>query len=115
MGHPTVIRYAHAAAPKGLLWGQWTNKPSAVDDVKPYLDQRWEGEHNATRLLKQITAHGYPTIGGFYQPPVLSVRLQPPVSPVRPQPSRRRSLWEFRSRPHDAWGLLQPDNRLPKE
>ncbi len=42
MGDRTVIRYAHTASPEELLWGRWTNKPSAVDDFKPYLHQRWQ-------------------------------------------------------------------------
>lgn len=89
MGHNTVIRYAHAATPEELLWGQWTNKPSAVDDFKPYLHQRWEaGEHNATRLLKEITTLGYRGSYAALSDYLRPMRAPHPVAP--PAPSVRK-------------------------
>ncbi|MFB8050680.1 transposase [Streptomyces rubiginosohelvolus] len=44
----TVKQLADAAAPEELFTGQWQNRPSALDDYKPYLDDRWnEGFTNA--------------------------------------------------------------------
>lgn len=85
MGQHTVIRYARAETADELLWGQWTNKPSAVDDFKPYLHQRWaEGERNATRLLKEITAQGYrgsyAALSNYLRP----MRVPRPVAPATP-------------------------------
>ncbi|MFI7644420.1 ISL3 family transposase [Nonomuraea sp. NPDC049400] len=89
MGDRTVIRYAHAASPEELLWGQWTNKPSAVDDFKPYLHQRWQaGERNATRLLKEITALGYRGSYGALSTYLRPLRAARPVAP--PAPSVRK-------------------------
>ncbi|MGJ6969720.1 ISL3 family transposase, partial [Streptosporangium sp. G11] len=89
MGHHTVIRYARATTPEELLWGQWTNKPSAVDDFKPYLHQRWkEGEHNATRLLKEITALGYRGSYAALSDYLRPMRAPSPVAP--PAPSVRK-------------------------
>lgn len=89
MSHRTVIRYAHAATPEELLWGQWTNKPSVVDDFKPHLHQRWEeGEHNATRLLKEITALGYRGSFAALSDYLRPMRAPHPVAP--PAPSVRK-------------------------
>lgn len=77
MGHGTVIRYVRATTADQLLWGQWTTKPSMVDDYKSYLHKRWEdGERNATRLLEEITALGY---RGSYG--ALSAYLRPMLVP----------------------------------
>ncbi|MBG0831487.1 transposase [Planomonospora sp. ID67723] len=89
MSGRTVIRYAHAATAEDLLWGQWTTKPSMVDDFKPYLHQHWhEGERNATRLLKEITALGYcgsyAALSDYLRP----LRAPHPVAP--PTPSARK-------------------------
>jgi transposase len=89
MTHRTVIRYAHAASPEELLWGQWTSKPSVVDDFKPYLHQRWqEGERNATRLLEEIIALGYRGSYGALSDYLRPLRAPRPVAP--PAPSVRK-------------------------
>ncbi|MEU2289141.1 transposase [Streptomyces sp. NPDC013178] len=47
----TVKQFADAAAPEELFTGQWQNRPSVLDDYKPYLDDRWsEGCTNAWKL-----------------------------------------------------------------
>ncbi|MFG6202318.1 ISL3 family transposase [Nonomuraea sp. JJY05] len=94
----TVIRYAHAATPEELLWGQWTNKPSVVDDFKTYLHQRWqEGERNATRLLKEITALGYRGSYGALSDYLRPLRAPRPVAP--PTPSVRKVTGWLATRP----------------
>ncbi|MFD0229338.1 ISL3 family transposase [Streptomyces hirsutus] len=48
MSWRTVKKLAEAAAPEELFTGQWQNRPSVLDDYKPYLDDRWsEGCTNA--------------------------------------------------------------------
>ncbi|MGP4003555.1 helix-turn-helix domain-containing protein [Streptomyces sp. 8N706] len=51
MTYRTVKRYADAAGPEDLFQGQWQNRPSQLDEFKPYLDERWaEGCTNAWKL-----------------------------------------------------------------
>ncbi len=64
MTHRTVKRLADAAAPEDLFQGQWQNRPTKLDDFKPYLHERWaEGCTNAWTLWEEIKAHGY--AGGY--------------------------------------------------
>jgi transposase len=85
MGHGTVIRYVRAKTADELLWGQWTTKPSMVDDYKPYLHRRWkEGERNATRLLKEITAMGYRGSYGALSAYLRPMRVPHPVTAAAP-------------------------------
>ncbi|AUH44656.1 transposase [Streptomyces sp. CMB-StM0423] len=64
MTHRTVKRLADAAAPEDLFQGQWQNRPTRLDDFKPYLHERWaEGCTNAWTLWEEIKAHGY--AGGY--------------------------------------------------
>ena len=85
MTHRTVGRFAHAATPEVLLWGQWQNKPSMVDDFKPYLQQRWaEGHTNATHLLKEIKALGYRGSYGMLSNYLRPLRTARPVTAAPP-------------------------------
>ncbi|MGW8395864.1 ISL3 family transposase [Streptomyces lydicus] len=64
MTHRTVKRLADSAAPEDLFQGQWQNRPTKLDDFKPYLHGRWaEGCTNAWTLWEEIKAHGY--AGGY--------------------------------------------------
>ncbi|MFA3843879.1 VOC family protein [Streptomyces aureus] len=61
----TVKQFADAARPEELSTGQWQNRPSVLDDYKPYLDDRWnEGCTNAWKLWEEIVPLGYK---GSYQ------------------------------------------------
>lgn len=61
----TVKKYADAAKPEDLFTGQWQNRPSVLDDYKPYLDDRWgEGCTSAWKLWEEIVPLGYK---GSYQ------------------------------------------------
>ncbi|MGW2398076.1 hypothetical protein ACWCYY_16170 [Kitasatospora sp. NPDC001664] len=40
MDHRTVKALADATNPDDLFRGQWQNRPSVLDDFKPYLDDR---------------------------------------------------------------------------
>ncbi|MFF4490521.1 transposase [Streptomyces sp. NPDC001544] len=65
MTYRTVKQLAPAAAPEELFTGQWQNRPSVLDDYKPYLDDRWrEGCTNAWKLWEEIIPLGYK---GSYQ------------------------------------------------
>ncbi len=61
MTHRTVKSFADAARPEDLFHGQWQyNRTSALDDYKPYLDDRWnEGATNAWKLWEEIVPLGY--------------------------------------------------------
>ncbi len=61
----TVKRLADAPTPEELFTGQWQNRPSVLDEYKPYLDDRWnDGCTNAWRLWEEIVPLGYK---GSYQ------------------------------------------------
>lgn len=61
----TVNQLAEAAVPEELFTGQWQNRPSVLDDYKPYLDDRWnDGCTNAWKLWEEIVPLGYK---GSYQ------------------------------------------------
>ncbi|MFE7332329.1 AAA family ATPase [Streptomyces sp. NPDC057565] len=65
MTHRTVKRLADAAAPEDLFQGQWQNRPTILDEYKPYLDDRWnQGCTNAWALWEEIAPFGYK---GSYQ------------------------------------------------
>ncbi len=65
MTYHTVKQLANAATPEELFTGQWQNRPSVLDDYKPYLDDRWnEGCANARKLWEEIVPLGYK---GSYQ------------------------------------------------
>ncbi|WP_329021686.1 MULTISPECIES: hypothetical protein [unclassified Streptomyces] len=50
----TVKQLAEAKAPEELFTGQWQNRPSVLDDYKPYLGDRWnEGCTNAWKLWEE--------------------------------------------------------------
>ncbi|MDQ1006769.1 hypothetical protein QFZ82_001254 [Streptomyces sp. V4I23] len=53
MTHRTVKSLADAARPEDLFRGQWQyNRTSALDECKPYLDDRWdEGLHQCMGAL----------------------------------------------------------------
>ncbi|WP_328862940.1 hypothetical protein [Streptomyces sp. NBC_00306] len=60
MTYRTVQRLADAARPEDLFQGQWQNRPTKLDDFKPYLHERWaEGCTNAWTLWEEIKTHGY--------------------------------------------------------
>ncbi|MEO3829686.1 ISL3 family transposase [Actinomadura sp. B10D3] len=93
MSSGTVLRYARAEIADELLWGQWTTKPSKVDDYKPYLRQRWnQGERNATRLLEEITAMGYRGSYGALSACLRPWRVPGPVTAAAPS-ARRVTGW----------------------
>ncbi|MEU6629377.1 hypothetical protein ABZ905_13960 [Streptomyces parvus] len=61
----TVKLFAEAVRPEDLFTGQWQNRPSVLDDYKPYLDDRWnEGSTNAWKLWEEIVPLDYK---GSYQ------------------------------------------------
>ncbi|MBW5482634.1 hypothetical protein [Streptomyces bambusae] len=65
MTYRTVKALADAANPEELFRGQWQNRPSVLDEYKPYLDDRWnEGRTNAWKLWEEIAPLGYK---GSYQ------------------------------------------------
>lgn len=65
MTYRTVKQIADAATPEELFTGQWQNRPSVLDEYKPFLDDRWsEGCTNAWKLWEEIVPLAYK---GSYQ------------------------------------------------
>ncbi|MEU3571497.1 hypothetical protein AB0E96_24180 [Kitasatospora sp. NPDC036755] len=65
MTYGTVKRLADATCPEELFTGQWQNRPSKLDEYKPYLDDRWNDSiTNAWKLWEEIVPLGYQ---GSYQ------------------------------------------------
>ncbi|MEU2625187.1 transposase, partial [Streptomyces sp. NPDC007157] len=88
MTYRTVKALADAAMPEDLFQGQWQNRPSVLDDYKPYLDDRWsQGCTNAWKLWEEIVPLGYK---GSYQRVRAYIRLNrtspQPVNAPLPSP-----------------------------
>ncbi|WPO76758.1 transposase (plasmid) [Streptomyces sp. KN37] len=99
-------RFADAAKPEDLFTGQWQNRPSVLDDYKPYLDDRWdEGITNAWKLWEEIVPLGYK---GSYQRVRAYLhmkRTSPRPVTARPPSPRTVSRWIL-SRPET---LTEPE------
>jgi transposase len=101
-----VRRYARAGSLEELL-APAVNRPSVLDDYKPYLHQQViEGQTNASLLFRQIREQGYPgsasTVGHYVR--LLNAGATP-APPRRPVPPPRKAT---------TWMLTNPDN-LPAE
>ncbi|WP_433891271.1 ISL3 family transposase [Streptomyces sp. CA-111067] len=97
MAWHTVRRFADAERPDDLFTGQWQDRPSVLDDYKPYLDDRWnEGFTNAWKLWEEIVPLGYK---GSYQRVrayVHKKRISPRPVTARPPSPRTVSGWILR-------------------
>ncbi|MFE5097279.1 transposase [Streptomyces sp. NPDC056638] len=97
MTHRTVKRLADAIAPEDLFQGQWQNRPTVLDEYKPYLDDRWnQGCTNAWALWEEIVPFGYK---GSYQRVrayLREKRLSPGPVSARPPSPRTVSGWILR-------------------
>ncbi|MFC9280645.1 ISL3 family transposase [Streptomyces collinus] len=97
MAWHTVKRFADAAKPEDLFIGQWQNRPSVLDDYKPYLDDRWdEGITNAWKLWEEIVPLGYK---GSYQRVrayLHDKRTSPRPVTARPPSPRTVARWILR-------------------
>ncbi|MFD9684731.1 hypothetical protein ACFXPX_24650 [Kitasatospora sp. NPDC059146] len=59
MTYRMVKALADAANPEEFFQGQWQNRPSVLDDYKPYLDDRWnDGCTNSWKLWEEIVPLG---------------------------------------------------------
>ncbi|MGW6145402.1 hypothetical protein [Streptomyces sp. NPDC055140] len=108
MTYRTVKQFADAATPEELLAGHWQNRPSVLDDYKPYLDDRWsEGCTNAWKLWEEIVPLSYK---GSYQRVhayLHDMRTSPRPVTARPPSPRAVAGWILR-RP----GTLTPSEQL---
>ncbi|MFD5326839.1 transposase [Streptomyces sp. NPDC127092] len=103
----TVKRPADAAAPEELFTGQWQNRPSVLDDYKPYLDDRWsEGCTNAWKLWEEIVPLGY--MGSYQRVRAYlhDKRTSPQPVTARPPSPRTVTRWVL-SRPET---LTEPEH-----
>ncbi|MGI5478688.1 ISL3 family transposase [Streptomyces lavendofoliae] len=106
MTYRTVKQLADAATPEELFTGQWQNRPSVLDDYKPYLDDRWsEGCTNAWKLWEEIVPLGYK---GSYQ----RVRANLHDKRTSPQPVTARPP---SPRTVAGWILRRPDTLTETE
>ncbi|MFB7971684.1 transposase [Streptomyces rubiginosohelvolus] len=107
----TVKQLAEAKAPEELFTGQWQNRPSVLDDYKPYLDDRWnEGCTNAWKLWQETVPLGYK---GSYQRvrAYLRKKRTSPRPVVARQPSPRTVAGWILRRPET---LPEPEQLLLK-
>ncbi|MFJ6561975.1 ISL3 family transposase [Streptomyces sp. NPDC091412] len=102
MTHRTVKSLADAARPEDLFRGQWQyNRSSALDEYKPYLDDRWnEGCSNAWKLWEEIAPLGYQGSYGIVSAYIRKKRTSP--RPVTAQPPAPRLV--------TRWILSRPDS-----
>ncbi|OIJ85229.1 transposase [Streptomyces colonosanans] len=93
----TVKQFADAVTPEELFTGQWQNRPSVLDEYKPYLDDQWnEGCTNAWKLWEEIVPLGYK---GSYQRVrayLHEKRTSPRPVTARPPSSRVVAGWILR-------------------
>jgi transposase len=103
LARQTVRRYRQAQNAGELLAVITGGPPSALDEHKPYLSQRFsEGTTSARQLHAELRARGYhgsyPTVARYLQ------RFRPPraAPPATPTPPTSRQL--------ATWILTDPDN-----
>ncbi|GAA2425694.1 hypothetical protein GCM10010433_27120 [Streptomyces pulveraceus] len=109
MTHRTVKSLADAAKHEDGLRGQWQwqfNRTSALDEYKPYLDDRWnEGCTNAWKLWEEIVPLGYQGSYGIVSACVRKKRTSP--RPVIAQPPAPRVV--------TRWILSRPESLTETE
>ncbi|MEV4997047.1 ISL3 family transposase [Streptomyces niveus] len=107
MTHRTVKSLADAVKPEDLFRGQWQyNRTSALDEYKPYLDDRWdEGCTNAWKLWEEIVPLGYQGSYGIVSSYIRKKRTSP--RPVTAQPPAPRVV--------ARWILSRPESLTETE
>ncbi|WP_406483284.1 ISL3 family transposase [Streptomyces platensis] len=102
MTRRTVKSLADAAKPEDLFTGQYQfNRASALDEYKPYLDDRWdEGCTNAWKLWEEIIPLGYKGSYGIVSAYIRKKRTSP--QPITAQPPAPR--------PVTRWILSRPES-----
>ncbi|MEV5783734.1 ISL3 family transposase [Streptomyces sp. NPDC048448] len=108
MTHRTVKSLADAARPEDLFHGQWQyNRTSALDDYKPYLDDRWnEGATNAWKLWEEIVPLGYKGSYGIVSAYIRKKRTAPRAVTAQPPAPRLVTRWIL-SRPESLTEIEQ--------
>ncbi|MFE4023815.1 ISL3 family transposase [Streptomyces sp. NPDC059101] len=98
MTHRTVKSPADAARPEDLFTGQYQfNRASALDEYKPYLDDRWnEGCTNAWKLWEEIILLGYKGSYGIVSAYIRKKRTSPRPVTARPPSPRAVAGWILR-------------------
>ncbi|MFB7168157.1 ISL3 family transposase [Streptomyces sp. NPDC056242] len=106
MAWHTVKRFADATKPEDLFTGQWQNRPSVLDDYKPYLDDRWnEGLTNAWKLWEEIVPLGYQ--GSYQRVRAYLHKKRTSPRPVTARPPSPRTV--------SKWILSRPGTRTETE
>ncbi|MFJ9968341.1 hypothetical protein [Streptomyces avermitilis] len=87
MTYRTVKQFADAATPEELFTGQWQNRPSVLNEYKPYLDDRGsEGYTNAWKLWEEIVPLGYKSSYQRVRAYLHDKRTSPRPVTARPRP-----------------------------
>ncbi|WP_405862752.1 hypothetical protein OG361_38890 [Streptomyces sp. NBC_00090] len=95
MTHRTVKSLADAARPEDLFTGQYQfSRASALDEYKPYLDERWnEGCTNAWKLWEEIVPLGYKGSIGIVSAYIRKKRTSPRPVTAQPPAPRQVARW----------------------
>ena len=96
LARQTVLRYCRADSADELLAVITGGPPSALDEHKPYLNQRFnEGATSARQLHAELRGRGYrgsyPTVARYLQP-LRALRAAPPATPAPPK-TRQLASW----------------------
>ncbi|MGW1094080.1 transposase, partial [Streptomyces sp. NPDC002596] len=106
MAWHTVKRFADASKPEALFTGQWQNRPSVLDEFKPYLDDRWnEGFTNAWKLWEEIVPLGYK--GSYQRVRAYLHKKRTSPRPVTARPPSPRTV--------SGWVLSRPETLTESE
>ncbi|MFD8217624.1 hypothetical protein ACFV2U_28900 [Streptomyces sp. NPDC059697] len=108
MTYRTVKSLADAARPEDLFLGQWQyNRTSALDEYKPYLDERWnQGCTNAWKLWEEIIPLGSQGSYGIVSAYIRSKRVSPRPVTAQPPAPRVVARWIL-SRPETLTEIEQ--------
>ncbi|MCX5327896.1 MULTISPECIES: helix-turn-helix domain-containing protein [unclassified Streptomyces] len=94
----TAERYAHCKNLAGLI--DRSLRTTRLDDFKPYLVRRWnEGYTDASRLFREIQAHGYPgrtpqAVRRYLRPLRTSLgSIRSPAPVLKPQQVTNWIMW----------------------
>jgi transposase len=110
LARETVRRFYRAATVDELLAKVKGERPSLLDDCKPYLHQRWnEGCTDARQLHAELKERGYQGSYGTIRDYVLPFREADAAPPAAPSPPKARDLARWITAHPDSLGDDEKD------